>query len=1076
MTLCFETSRFDAALFDLDGVVTQTARVHAAAWKEMFDTYLESRGRAEGKTYRPFDKDSDYLAYVDGKPRYEGVVSFLKSRGIELPWGNPADPPGKETVCGLGNHKNELFHQRLQQDGVVVYQTTVNFIHRLKFARIRTAVFSSSKNCGAVLAAAGLEGLFDVKVGGGDAERLSLNGKPAPDVLLEAARQLEAAPENTAVFEDAIAGVQAGRAGNFGWVVGVNRSGPGRRNQAEALRKHGADAVVADLSEIRLEVAGATFRNGVASPWLLVYTHFDPEREKLRESLCALGNGYFTTRGAAPESDADEVHYPGTYLAGGYNRLTSQVNGFSLENESLVNMPNWLCLTFRIDGGPWFRLTEVEVLDYNQTLDLRHGCLHRSIRFRDEEGRVTRLKERRFVSMRDCHLAALQTELVAENWRGALEVRSALDGRVLNDGVTRYHGLRNHHLEPLESLSPEPEVMFLKLRTNQSRIVVAQAARTRLFRNGQPAEGSRNNSLEPGYVGQQCSLAVEAGDSVTIEKTLAMYSSRDNAISEPGLAALKAIRRAGGFEDLMASHVAIWRHLWDRFDIELEMTGRHPGQSPSLILHLHIFHLLQTVSPHTQDLDVGVPARGWTGEAYRGHIFWDDLFIFPFLNLRMPDVTRSLLLYRYRRLGEARHRAARAGFRGVLFPWQSGSDGREETPPVHHNPRSGNWIPDNTWLQRHVNAAVAYNIWLYYQVSGDLEFLISYGAEMIFEIARFWASIAAWNPDIGRYEIRGVMGPDEYHDRYPPDAEKPGLDNNSYTNLMAVWCLWRALDLLDTLPAPNRERLFDLLAITPEEVRQWDDVSRRMRLVMDEDGLIGQFEGYRNLQEFPWRKYREKYIDLYRLDRILEAEGGTVNEYKVSKQADVLMLFYLFSSEELNDLFRRLDYPFRYETIPRNIQYYLDRTSHGSSLSRVAHSWVLARSDRAGSWKLFTEALQSDVSDIQGGTTPEGLHLGAMAGTVDIIQRAYTGIVTRNNTVWFNPQLPSPVARLRFRIHYRNQMLDVEITHAEISVTARPSAAEKIRVGCDGETRELQAGDTWTFHLKPKPAPQISRP
>ena len=176
------------------------------------------------------------------------------------------------------------------------------------------------------------------------------------------------------------------------------------------------------------------------------------------------------------------------------------------------------------------------------------------------------------------------------------------------------------------------------------------------------------------------------------------------------------------------------------------------------------------------------------------------------------------------------------------------------------------------------------------------------------------------------------------------------------------------------------------------EIEHWEDVSRKMRLVFHGDGILSQFEGYDQLQEFDWESYRARYGKVMRLDRILEAEGDTPNRYKCAKQADVLMLFYLFSAEELGEIFERLGYPFKYETIPRNIEYYIARTSHGSTLSQVVHSWVLSRSDREGSWQLFNQALLSDINDIQGGTTPEGIHLGAMAGTVDMLQRGYAGI------------------------------------------------------------------------------------
>ena len=181
------------------------------------------------------------------------------------------------------------------------------------------------------------------------------------------------------------------------------------------------------------------------------------------------------------------------------------------------------------------------------------------------------------------------------------------------------------------------------------------------------------------------------------------------------------------------------------------------------MLRLHIFHLLQTTSFNAIDLDVGVPARGLHGEAYRGHIFWDELFIFPFLNLRIPELIRSLLMYPHRRLMEARHLAREAGHRGAMFPWQSGSSGCEESQMLHLNPRSGRWLPDHTHRQRHVNAAIAYNVWQYFHATGDVEFLWFFGAEMLLEIARFWASIATYNATRQRYEIHHVVGADEFH-------------------------------------------------------------------------------------------------------------------------------------------------------------------------------------------------------------------------------------------------------------------------------------------------------------------------
>ncbi|MGD2019625.1 MAG: trehalose-phosphatase [Thiohalocapsa sp.] len=241
----FSRTRLDAVLFDLDGVVTRTARVHAAAWKAMFDAYLRERPPHEGEDHSPFDEQRDYRRYVDGRPRVKGVKHFLAARGVDLPEGNPNDPPERETLWGLGNRKNERFRQALGERGVERYDCAVDLLHRLREAGFRTAVVTASKNCDLILKEAGLADLFNARVDGVEAARLELAGKPDPDTFLEAAARLHCDPARTAVLEDAVAGVRAGRRGNFGLVVGVDRSG-----QADALADAGADRVVADLCAV----------------------------------------------------------------------------------------------------------------------------------------------------------------------------------------------------------------------------------------------------------------------------------------------------------------------------------------------------------------------------------------------------------------------------------------------------------------------------------------------------------------------------------------------------------------------------------------------------------------------------------------------------------------------------------------------------------------------------------------------------------------------------------------------------------------------------------------------------------
>jgi trehalose/maltose hydrolase-like predicted phosphorylase len=796
--------------------------------------------------------------------------------------------------------------------------------------------------------------------------------------------------------------------------------------------------------------------------FLLGYDGFDPGAEGLREALTSTGNGYLCTRGAAEWEDADGVHYPGTYVHGGYNRETTILGGQPVLNEDLVNLPNWLVLMLRIEGEDAIRLADVALLSYRHELDIRNVTLVRQLRFRDGGDRQTTLTSRRFVSMADVHHAGIEWTLVPENWSGRVEVISALDGRVSNRGVKRYQQLEGRHLDPVSPRTLGPEVIALKAETRQSNLYVSQATRTRVFSGGQQLPVGRTLHQMEDYIQQVLAFDVHQGEATRVEKMVSFYTSRDPAVSDTLVRAATSAARYDEFATSFQRHSAAWDELWQVSDVRVS-----GSKEVQLLLRLHIAHLLQVCSRHTADLDAGLPARGLNGEAYRGHVFWDEIYALPFFNVRLPEVTRGLLMYRYRRLGEARAAAREAGWRGAMFPWQSGSEGTEETQRVHLNPLSGQWEPDLSRNQRHVNAAIFYNIWRYVLTTNDLEFLDRYGAEMMLEIARFWASIAHFNPGRERYEIHGVMGPDEFHERYP-GAREGGLRNNAYTNIMVAWLCDIAGRLLTLLPDSRVEALRARLGIGDGELALWQDMSRRMFVPFHGDGIISQFEGYDELEELDWDAYRAKYGNIQRLDRILRAEGDDPNRYKITKQADTVMLFYLFSREELREIFGRLRYDYRDDTAIRNVAYYDPRTSHGSTLSFVTHAGVLAAIDPESSWERFLVALRSDADDIQDGTTKEGIHVGVMAGTLHVMQRFYAGAHVRGDVLYFNPRLPRQLDGLSFPIQFRGMPMLVTVTSEQLTLAVHPeSVSHPVGAGIPGDVRELRAGDRAVFELSP---------
>lgn len=1035
---------FDAVVFDLDGVLTDTAAVHFRAWKEVFDDFL-----AQGDAGGEFTHD-DYLQYVDGKPRYEGVASFLESREIDLPRGTPEDAPGSETICGLGNRKNERFNALAAAEGVEVLPGARELLAALRERGIKAGVATASCNAATVLAAAGIKTQIDARVDGEVAVDRGLPGKPAPDTLVAASLDMGCPPDRAVLVEDAVAGVRAAVAGGFGLVVGVALDGDG-----EQLRRHGADLIVRDLSELDLEEVERWFWEGLDEALWSVEQHgFNAEDEGRWEALLTVGNGVFATRGAAEETEADEVHYPGTYRAGLYNRLESQVAGRSQVHEDLVNLPNWLPVRFRIGGGKWLGPGSAEIVRFHRRLDLKRGELVRDVVYRDGAGHETRVASRRFVSMDDPHLAALSYRIEPLNYEAPVNVRSGLDGSVTNSGVERYRALEGRHLEQVETGGEESD-LWLRARTRESRIEIAVAVRHRL--QGEPyiLEADQVDQGERRHLELKAILG--SGRSLTLNKVVALRTSLDTADGDLLEEAQRSVETAGSFKALAEAHHGAWAQLWEMADVRID--GDRRAQQ---MVRFNTYHLLASVGPHHAALDAGIPARGLHGEAYRGHIFWDEMFILPFYLLRFPETARATLLYRCRRLDRARELAQSEGRAGALFPWQSGSDGREETPTVHLNPLSGEWGPDHSRLQRHVSLAIAYNVCRYVGATGDLGFLREHGAELVVEVARFWADLCERGED-GRYSIAGVMGPNEFHET-AVGAEEAGLTDNAYTNVLVAWLLAEAPKLLESLAGEGRA-LRERLALADAELEHWREIASRVRVPAREDGVLEQFDGFFSLEELDWKGYRSRHGDIARLDRILEAEGDSPDRYQAAKQADALMPFYVLGAAELDEVLERLGLPREPDRIERTFDYYYPRTSHGSTLSALVHGRLAQRLGRRKlAEELFEPTLRADFDDVQGGTTAEGIHTGTMAGSLLWVLEDLAGIDARGETLRIDPELPPTWRRLRCDLLHRGRRFRLDVDREAVRVTLK-EGAESAEVEICGEVVTLERGRPRTCPL-----------
>ncbi len=1043
--------KFTAVIFDLDGVITQTALTHSIAWKEMFDTFLRSREEKHGEPFREFTHTDDYLPYVDGKPRYKGVASFLEARGIDIPFGDPSDSPEAETACGLGNRKNLVFNQILDRDGVKLYDSTVDLIHELIKEGIRIGVASSSKNCKPVLEAADLLKYFETRVDGVVSAEMGLQGKPEPDIFTTACDNLGVDYDQAIIVEDAVSGVQAGRKGNFGLTLGI-----AREENARELLINGADIVVEDMAELG-GIAGLDkwFETGLDRDcWSIVYHDYNPVKEKSREALLAVGNGYFGTRGAMEECPSGENNYPGTYMAGMFNRRISKVGDHDIENEDFVNCPNWIPVTFRVGEGDWMDPNNMKILSIERRMSFRDGILSRDMLVEDGSGRQTRIRSERFASMDDMHIAGLKYIIEPLNYAGKLGIRSSLDGDLINDGVVRYRELDQNHLVAMDQ-GGDRQTQYLLVRTSQSEVEIALAARLRLVSGQTGRKEVFLHITSDGKVESEAEIILKEGQSVTLEKLVNIQTSRETG---PGLTLQTARENLSGMESWEKLHFRSsgkWEEIWKEADIKVE--GDRFAQK---LLRMHVYHLMLTASPHNVKLDAGIPARGLHGEAYRGHIFWDELYILNFYSLHFPDIVKSVLMYRYRRIAEARKYAKQYGYKGAMYPWQSGSDGREETQVVHLNPLTGEWGDDYSSLQRHVSLAIAYNIWYYYWISLDEEFLTHEGGEMLFEICRFWASKCEKDEQSGKYSIRKVMGPDEFHEHLP-GSDEGGVKNNAYTNLMVAWLFGKATGFLDEIEEGKVRGLKNKINLEDDEIKSWKHIKDNLEVNINDDGIVEQFDGYFDLKELDWEAYRKEYTNIYRMDRILKAEGKSPDDYKVAKQADTLMTWFNLNNEEIVSILKNLGYNPGENLLSDNFDYYLERTSHGSTLSRIVHSYLaneLGRKDI--SWDLYMEALSSDYVDIQGGTTGEGIHAGVMGSTLLFIIQSIAGIHFRDNNLSINPILPEGWKNLQFNFAFRKNYYIFDIFPDRVLIKLNSSENQPVDIKVAGSIYGLVPGDT----------------
>ncbi|AOR63820.1 glycoside hydrolase family 65 protein [Pectobacterium wasabiae] len=759
--------------------------------------------------------------------------------------------------------------------------------------------------------------------------------------------------------------------------------------------------------------------------WGIDYCGFSAgKKEYAIESLLTVANGYLGVRGTMPDMQANDATYPATYLAGCYNQAQSNIAGHTVTNEDFVNAPDARAIRIKIGNGDWLTPDTSKNIALYRNLSLKNGVLEQNWLVEDEQNRQVQIRSRMLADMSHPTRFAIEYCFTPLNFDGSLTICTHIDGETYNYGVARYRSLTSNHYQVL-SRGACGKNAYLNAKTLQSEIGMGFSS---TIRGNFFAEDDIRIQEEPNKVSQSITCPVIQGKTYQFEKSVNIRLSTvfpsDWHIADESVLV--------DFSTQLKSTEQAWELLWEKADIAID--GDLMSQK---LLRLHTYHLICSCSPFSNEnyqLDVSVTARGLHGEAYRGHIFWDEIFILPFYIRHFPQTARQLLMYRYHRLPMARQAAREEGYQGAMFPWQSGHDGSEQTQMVHLNPLNGQWDPDYSRLQRHVSLAIAYNIWLYWVNTKDTEFMVSYGIEMLLEIAHFWLSKSQWDETTQRYSIGSVMGPDEFHE-HSVGNDAGGLKDNAYTNLMVSWLFSKLNELRQQFDENAIDTISQLININQKFWAEINHVSKNLSLIIDND-IISQFDGYFDLKEIDWKHYREKYQNIYRMDRILRAEGKSADKYKVAKQADALMIFNNFSEDGVTEILNNMGYHLGENYVKNNLNYYLARTSHGSTLSRIVHSQLANDINLSDlSWTLYREALYSDYQDIQNGTTSEGIHTGVMAATLNTTIMTYAGIDIRHPYLRIAPSLPAEWECIRFNLQHTGILYYFIITPKEVIVS-----------------------------------------
>ena len=714
----------------------------------------------------------------------------------------------------------------------------------------------------------------------------------------------------------------------------------------------------------------------IYTDWALIETQFDPDQLHHKETVFTIGNGYLGTRGSFEEGYPRAL--PATLIHGVFDDVP-------VVYTELANCPDWLLLSVILNGER-FRLDQGEILAYERRLDLRSGLLSRSVRWRSPSGSTVDLNFERFASLADEHALGLRCQISSLNFEGLIEVQASLNGYPENQGF--------NHWEQVGQGKTDPGGIWLQVRTRNSRIELGMAARLTLL----GTESAIEVTNVPGYPTLTTAFQMAPGQTITVDKAVTVFTSRQ--VEAPAQTAQAKLAELPAYTDLFKANEHAWDTVWRQSDVVIE-----GDISAQLAIRYNLFQLMICAPRH--DDKVSIAAKTLSGFGYRGHVFWDtEIFILPFFIYSQPALARNLLTYRYYMLDGARRKAKDSGYKGAMFAWESANTGDEVTPrwALPTDPYGADiriWCRDR---EIHISADIPYAVWRYWQMTGDDAWMRDYGAEIILDTAVFWISRVELNTKDERYEIREVIGADEYHEH--------DVSNNAFTNRMVQWHLEKAILVYDWLHSQfpqNAAQLQEKLQLTSKQRSRWQDIVNNLWIPYDPStGLIEQYEGFFNLEDIDLADYEPRSQSM---QDILGMEGAS--QRQVLKQPDVLMLLYLMRESQ--------DFPYSLDILEKNWNYYAPRTdiTYGSSLGPAMHAILasdLGQSEEA--YERFMQAAMVDLENVRG-NAGSGIHAASCGGLWQALVFGFGGVQLTPNGPVATPHLPPSWNRLKFKLHWR---------------------------------------------------------